>query len=103
MLPGQTAENSPVNVVAVWLVTRHWRFEHDETLGSALSDCEAHVPRYDCDELGVPPPLTFPDGAVGAGVLLACSNPQAVASTQAAAAAIQRVIVFFMMISSLIL
>ncbi len=72
MFPAHVAENSPASVVAVWLVTFHWRLVHVAALGSGLSDCDAHLPRYDCEELGVPP-LMLPLGAVGvSGLLLVC-------------------------------
>jgi hypothetical protein len=66
------AEKSPASSVAVWVVTRHWRFPQVDGLGSVDSDCDVHVPTYDGDEVGAPPPVVFPDGAVGLSELLVC-------------------------------
>src|SRR3989442_14262401 len=64
MLPAHSAEKSPASVVAVWLVTRHWKFVHDAALGSPESDCDVHVPRYDAELFDPPLPLT-PEGEAG--------------------------------------
>src|SRR5713226_1279875 len=101
-LPAHSAEKSPASVVAVWLVTRHWRFVHDAALGSCVSDCDVQVPRYDGVELfDPPPPLVRPEGAVGTSTsLLLRSKAHAVASRETAATAISRDVVLFLMLVS---
>src|SRR5436309_15362289 len=99
MLPAHSAEKSPASVV-VWLVTRHWKFVHDAALGSPVSDCDVHVPRYDGVELFDPPlPLLPLEGAVGRSAsLLLRSNAHAVARTETAATAIGRAMVLFIIV-----